>query len=242
MNATQVITSADRPTEPPQAMESNGSDEPVRRIGAKRPIDVVLVNDYELVVHGLAAMLAPFADRVRVVELEVKGMPDVRADVALYDTFAGRKYALKRAAQMVDEGKVDHVVLYTWDASAEFLTDAERTGVHGVILKSRSGRELVDALERVVAGEHIGLTHVTRSRRGGREHELSSREQEVLALVALGLTNRDIASELYLSVDTVKTYVRRLFTKLGVSNRTQAATRAADFDLQPPPGRFDRGK
>ena len=206
----------------------------------RRPIDVVLVNDYELVIHGLAAMLAPYADRVRVVDTEVGGTPNTRADVALFDTFAGRKYALKRAAQMVDEGHVDHVVLYTWDASAEFLTDAERTGVHGVILKSRSGRELVEALERVAAGEQIGLDHVTRSRRGGRDHELSTREQEVLALVALGLTNRDIANELYLSVDTVKTYVRRLFTKLGVSNRTQAATRASDFDLQPPAARFER--
>ena len=52
------------------------------------------------------------------------------------------------------------------------------------------------------------------------------------------MSNREIAAELYLSVDTVKTYVRRLFSKLGVSNRTQAALRASGFDVQPPVSRL----
>jgi DNA-binding NarL/FixJ family response regulator len=204
----------------------------------RTPVTVTLVNDYEVVVRGLQSMLAPFADRVRVVGMEVGSEPTHVADVGLFDTFGGRKHVLARAEKMVTDGYVDHVVFYTWDAAAPFLDEAERIGVSGVILKSATGAELVDAIERVASGERVGLSHVTRSRRRASEDELSAREREVLALVALGLTNRAIADELYLSVDTVKTYVRRVYTKLGVVNRAQAASRAAQFDLQPPPNRI----
>jgi DNA-binding NarL/FixJ family response regulator len=204
----------------------------------RTPVKVTLVNDYEVVLQGLRAMLAPFSDRVQVVALEVGSEPSHLADVGLFDTFGGRRHVLARAEKMVADGYVDHVVFYTWDAAAPFLDDAERIGVSGVILKSATGDELVDAIERVTAGERVGLDHVTRSRRRASDDELSAREREVLALVALGLTNRAIADELYLSVDTIKTYVRRVYTKLGVVNRAQAASRAALFDLQPPPNRI----
>jgi two-component system, NarL family, response regulator LiaR len=203
------------------------------------PVTVTLVNDYEVVVQGLRAMLEPYSQRVQVVALEVGSEPSRVADVGLFDTFGGRRHVLARAEKMVADGFVDHVVFYTWDAAAPFLDEAERIGVSGVILKSATGDELVDAIERVTSGERVGLDHVTRSRRRASDDELSAREREVLALVALGLTNRAIADELYLSVDTIKTYVRRVYTKLGVVNRAQAASRAAQFDLQPPPGRIN---
>jgi DNA-binding NarL/FixJ family response regulator len=200
----------------------------------REPITVSLVNDYEVIVQGLQAMLTPYSDRVRIVELQVGDGPDDHADVALFDTFSGRRYALERAAECLDRGLVKHVVFYTWDASAEFLRDAERAGAAGVVLKTQSADELVSALERIVAGERVGLVEATPGRRQPPGDELSSREREVLALMALGLSNREIAAELYLSVDTVKTYVRRVFAKLGVNRRAQAAARAVDYDLQPP--------
>ena len=86
-----------------------------------------------------------------------------------------------------------------------------------MILKSVSGERLVQALERTVSGERMGMSHVTRSPRSEQTNELSNREKEVLALLALGSTNRQIANELYLSVDTVKSHMRRLYSKLGVS-------------------------
>ena len=201
------------------------------------PITVALVNDYEVIVHGLKAMLGPFSDRVRVVDMEVKGEPKRHAQVALFDTFAGRHRAIDRCEQMSADGLVDHVVLYTWDAGPEFLDDAHRAGVSGVILKSHSGEELVADLEAVVAGHRIGLNHVARGRRGAAPDDLSQREREVLALVALGYTNREIATELYVSIDTVKTHVRRLFGKLGVTNRTRAAAMAPKYGLSPPAAR-----
>jgi DNA-binding NarL/FixJ family response regulator len=209
---------------------------------------VAIVNDYELVVRGLAAMLEPYSDRVRLVDLEAGGEPKVHADVALFDTFGGRKHALARAKTMLEEGFVDQVVLYTWDANAPFLDDAERIGVAAVISKTVTAAELVDAIERVVDGEGPTL-RLTPSTRGGRDQStghrersevdmLSAREREVLALLALGLTNRAIGEELYLSTDTVKTYVRRVYAKLGVRNRAQAATRATRLGLHPPETRL----
>ena len=198
------------------------------------PISVSLVNDYDVIVAGLAAMLEQFGDRVRVVETTVEGEPTQPADIALFDTFGGRRHALARASSMLREGKVQHVVLYTWDASADFLTSAENVGISGVVLKSSTADRLVQSLERIMHGEHLGLNHVTRSPRSEQNDDLSTREREVLALLALGYTNRQIATELYLSVDTVKSHMRRLYTKLGVSNRTQAALRADRYQLRPP--------
>lgn len=197
------------------------------------PLTVSLVNDYEIIVSGLATMLQPYSERVQIVELKVDGEPRRQADLALFDTFGGRRHALSRAAAMVREGYVDHVMLFTWDATADFLAQAEQVGISGVVLKSVSAERLVQAIERAVHGERIGLTHVTRSPRSEQSEELSNREKEVLALLALGSTNRQIASELYLSVDTVKSHMRRLYSKLGVTNRTQAALRADQFQLLP---------
>jgi DNA-binding NarL/FixJ family response regulator len=204
----------------------------------RSPIRVALVNDYEVILQGLHAMLAPFSDRIMIVEHEIGGTPDVRADIALFDTFAGRRDALTRAARMAEEGVVDHIVLYTWDAAPKFVEAAQAMGAAAVVLKSVGGGHLVEQLERVADGERIGLAD--QSRTNGRSHgeALSLREQEVLALLALGLSNPEIAEELYLSVDTIKTYVRRVFAKLGVNNRTNAALLAANFDLAPPPRRL----
>lgn len=192
-------------------------------------IRVALVNDYELVVRGLHAMLEPFADRVVVVEHTTEATPETPADVALFDTFAARRDALERAQQMIDGGAVRHVVLFTWDAPEGFLERAGEIGVDGVISKTSTAAELVDALERVAAGERVGLGTVVKGERSRQNGvDLTAREQEVLALLALGKSNAEIAHELFLSVDTIKTHVRRVFTKLGVNNRTQAAMRAVD--------------
>jgi DNA-binding NarL/FixJ family response regulator len=199
-----------------------------------RPITVAIVNDYEVIVRGLAGILAPFGDRVVVTELEAGGEPHWHADVALFDTFASRRNSITRAREMVQHGIVDHVVLYTWDASAEFLRAADLVGVSGVVLKSQTGDGLVEAIEAVAAGSKVGFGVSARGRSFVGRSALSDREQEVLALIAVGHTNKEIAHELFLSVDTVKTHVRRLFVKLQVRNRAQAALLAAQHQFPPP--------
>ncbi len=195
---------------------------------SRAPIRIAIVNDYEIVVHGLAAMLAPFTDRVAVVELETGGTPTGVADIALFDTFAGRRHALERVDEMAGDPGISKVVLYTWDIPAEFSTDIGQRKIDAVILKSATGEALVSALEMVHRGEPVDAVA---SGSDDQAVALTEREREVLALLGRGSSNREIARELYLSVDTVKTHVRKLFAKLGVSNRTQAALVAVERGL-----------
>ncbi len=201
---------------------------------ACRPIRVTLVNDYEIIVQGLRRMLEPFSDRIEIVETQVGGVPDLPTDIALFDTFAGRRYALQRVRLMARDRSIGKVVLYTWDAPPAFRDDILRHEIDGVILKAVTGEALVESLERIHAGESLGLDGFSDSPVSAA---LSEREQEVLALIALGMSNRQIAHELYLSVDTIKTHVRSVFGKLGVANRTQAALAAGEVGVGRPPTR-----
>lgn len=194
------------------------------------PLRVSIVNDYDVVVHGLAAMLRPFSERVVVVEVEAGGLPDETADIVLFDTFAGRRRSLERIDEIGDLDAVGKVVLYTWDLPAPFAAEVESASVDGIIMKSASGAELVEALERVHRGDPVGVDPHDPADVGPT---LTEREREVLALLASGVTNREIANELYLSVDTIKTHVRKVFAKLEVTNRTQAALAAGRLGLQP---------
>jgi len=196
-------------------------------------VTVAVINDYEVVVRGVAAMLAPYQDRIQVVAMETETIPSTPTDVALFDTFAGRRHTLSRAAGMVASGNVGHVVLYTWDAAPDFVRAAAEIGVSGVVLKSRSAEGLVDAVLRVASGQKVGFDDVGAGGVPTRAVELSDREAEVLALIAKGLTNGQIADELYLSIETVKTYVKRLYAKLDVHNRAQAAVAASNHQLVP---------
>lgn len=194
-------------------------------------ITVSLVNDYEIIVQGLRRMLEPFASRVRVIETEVGGLPDRHPDVVLFDTFASRRHSLRRVEEIGRNGSGPRLALYTWDVPSEFATDIDTAGIDAVILKSQRGLDLVDSIERVAAGEPVGerLLH-------GDDTftELTEREYEVLALIARGRSNPEIARELYLSVETIKTHARTLYRKLGVANRTQAALEASRFGVAPP--------
>jgi DNA-binding NarL/FixJ family response regulator len=225
-----------RSTDDPRAATNGDGVRPLQRL----PLEVALVNDYEIIVRGLHAMLEPFSDRIAIVEHDVGGTPQRRADIALFDTFAGRRDAIHRAEQIVKDGLVEHIVLYTWDATDAFLDEAREAGVSAVILKSMAGADLVDTLERVAQGDDVELSRTEGASGASNREPLSMREREVLAMLALGYRNAEIASELYLSIDTVKTYVRRLFQKLDVNNRTQAALRAGDYGLAPPASRVER--
>lgn len=202
------------------------------------PVSVALLNDYEVVVRGLAAMLEPFPDRVEVVEMSVEpASPHRPVDVALIDTFGSRDHALGRVRSVVDEGMARHVLIYTWDSVPDVRQDVVDAGLSGLIVKSLPAEELVCAIERAATGEVVfsdGPPTARRSAGFEPPGPLSERETEVLVLLAQGLTNRQIAEALYLSPETVKTYVSRLYAKLGVTNRASAVVWAMERDLGPP--------
>ena len=195
----------------------------------RQPLRVAIANDYELVVKGLEAMLAPFSDRIQVVDLQTGTTPDVPADLVLFDTFAAYRRSLDRIDEMADRPHLGKTVLYTWDLPPAFADELGDRDVDAIILKSMTGERLVEALEQTAAGNPPSLDDqsITSS-----SITLTDRELEVLALVAVGSSNAEIAQQLYLSIDTVKTHLRKLYGKLGVRNRTEAALRAPEFGLR----------
>ncbi|HEY5860293.1 MAG TPA: response regulator transcription factor [Actinomycetota bacterium] len=194
------------------------------------PVRVAVTNDFELVVAGLARMLEPFAERVSVVAQPVRGAPvPSPVDVALFDTFGHPNSGYDEILRLRADPNVERVAVFTWDFDPKFLDRALGMGVTGYLGKNLSAAELVDALERVAAGERVVTTNPATDRHAppgrswpGRETGLSERESEVLILIAEGLSNVEIATALHISVNSVKSHVRNGYRKLGVRTRAQA--------------------
>ena len=192
------------------------------------PIRVAVVNDYEIVVAGVAAMLAPHHDRVNVVELD-SGLPVVsNVDVILYDTF-GQIQGDGVDLEDLVHGSEARVVIFSWNVQDELVRTAIERGAAGYLSKGMSAVEIVDAIEAVHGGgtfaPRTSALGVERGDAGdwpGRDHGLSARESEVLALITQGLSNQEIAARTYLSINSVKTYIRTAYRKIGVTRRSQA--------------------
>lgn len=228
---------------------------------APTPVTVALVNDYEVVVRGVHAMLAPFEDRVEVVEL---GTVDTQhpAQVTLYDTFAASQLdGVGLDTLLRDEASA--LVVYSWNLEPDLVEVALAKGCRGYLDKSMSADDLVVALERVADGEVVVTPHHERADEAvaptgrdeaelpaaqarqvgqvspasgdwpGRTEGLSAREAEVIALITQGLTNQDIADQTYLSINSIKTYIRTAYRKMGVTRRSQAVRWGLEHGMLP---------
>lgn len=188
------------------------------------------MNDFDIVVRGTAAVLSPFADRMQVVEVAVDESPDEPVDVALFDTF-GSDDAESRIDELLDDPGTRHVAVYSWDAG-QLLWISQRKSV-SYISKSSTGPLLADAIQRVAASEHV-IELGSEASTTAFPERLSTRETETLVLLSSGLTNAEIARVINVSAETVKTYVERVYQKIGARNRADAAARAARAGLTGP--------
>lgn len=202
-----------------------------------RPVRVVLVNDHELVVLGFAALIRPHADRVQLVDVTAPtpangavsnglrhGPGTPVADVALFDLYNRSENELER---LVQSGIARTVLLYSFDADPDRIERALARGASGFVSKTASGNDVVGAVERAARGERVvltpsGTTAPNPGRWPGERFGLSERESEILLLVARGMRNADVAASLHLSENTVKSYLKPIFRKLGARNRAQA--------------------
>lgn len=191
------------------------------------PVRIAVVNDYEIVVAGVASLLKPFAERVEVVELAANAQVISDVDVVLYDTF-GQVQGVGIDLQDFVRDSGAKVVVYSWNLEPGMIRQAMAGGASGYLSKVLTGPEVVAALERVMDGEVVVLTGEYETSVGGvgdwpgRSAGLSPREAEVLALVTQGLSNQEIADRVFLSTNTVKTYVRSAYRKIGAHRRPQA--------------------
>jgi DNA-binding NarL/FixJ family response regulator len=209
-----------------------------------RPVRVVLVDDHELVIEGLKAMLARFAGRVRIVGqagTAEDALPVVTAlapDVVLCDVRLRGSSGLDLCRQLVDAAPGSRVVLLSVYDDEQYLYQALRAGAAGYLLKRVSGEELTRSLEQVRSGEIVvdpvlaarAATAAARLDSGefwpGARLGLSQRESEVLGLIVAGLSNKAIAQRLIIGDETVKSHTRAIYRKLGVSDRAGAVAAA----------------
>lgn len=225
-----------------------------------RPFRVVIAEDHALVREGFRMILAgepgievvgEASDGRKAVHLAAELQPDlVLMDVRMPEMNGLEATRAIKAAQPSVS-----VLILTTHRDPDSLLEGITAGAAGYILKESSGEELVAAVLRVLHGEPV-LDHDLAMRLVSRlsdlaktrneppnerrrpalsEGHLSAREEEVLRLIAAGTTNRQIAQNLHVSLSTVKTYVERIIRKLGVSDRTQAAVKAAELGLLPEP-------
>ncbi|MBF4769920.1 response regulator transcription factor [Nocardioides agariphilus] len=213
----------------------------------KRPdaTRLLIVDDDPLVRSALTFMLGGQPDLV-VVGQAGDGLEGIamaarlRPDVVLMDIRMPRMNGLDATRQLLASEHPPHVlVLTTFDAD-EYVVEALAAGADGFLLKDTAPREVVDAIRKVAQGDPMLSPTVTRSlirqvaaatrspEAAARLADLTDREREVALAVGRGLSNAEIAAELYLSVPTVKAHVSRLFDKLEVTNRVQIALAVHD--------------
>lgn len=191
------------------------------------PVRIALIDDYDVVLAGLAGILAPYRDRVEVVEIDANTPLGVNVDIALYDSFAQTDPAGDDITALVRSRRCRHVVVYTWNFHPDLIDRARRQGAHGYLSKTLPAEQLVRALHTVNAGQ-IVISDPPRTRPAGagdwpgRHEGLTDREAEILALITQGTTNAEIAAATLLSPNTIKSYIRATYRKIGVTRRTQA--------------------
>jgi DNA-binding NarL/FixJ family response regulator len=200
---------------------------------------VALVDDYDIVVKGVANMLDPYRDRVVIAELDSTMPVDDAVDIVLYDSFAQPESDHEEIGMLVANPRAHRVVVYTWNFHPDLVESARQHGAHGYLSKTLPARELVAALEAVQSGETIISDAPPRARSApgldwpGRGEGLSDREAEILALITQGKSNADVARLTYLSPNTVKSYIRTIYRKIGVESRTRAVLWGVDHGFTP---------
>ncbi len=214
------------------------------RAGA--PIRLALVDDYEVVLVGLAHMFEAYRDRVEVVEIDAGATVKSDVDIVLYDTFAQPEADRDDIQALIDNQHADRVVVYTWAFAPEVIDAALAKGACGYLSKTLQAAELVDALERIHAGEIVVSPKPARARSTathdwpGRVEGLTERESEVIALITQGYSNREIAQMTFLSPNSIKMYIRTSYRKIGVSSRTQAVLWGIEHGFKPDSHQIDR--
>jgi len=195
-------------------------------------IKVFVADDHAVVRAGLATILGEQPDITIVGEAEdgfeaTSKVLELKPDVILMDILMPKCNGLDAMIAIRERMPDARVLILTVSESEDNLFRALRFGAQGYLLKSANIDEVADAVRKVAAGEvmlspHIVTRLIAEFRQKIDEPKLSSREMEVLQLLGEGLTNTQIASQLFISESTVRTYLRRLMDKLHFSHRTEA--------------------
>lgn len=204
-------------------------------------ITVFLVDDHEVVRRGVRDLLESTGDVTVVGEAgsvaeAIERVPAAAPDVAVLDVQLPDGTGIELCRELRSQRPELSCLMLTSFPDDDALLDAVVAGASGYVLKQVRGSDLVDAVRQVATG-HSLLDPVLRERaarriRSGPEEDerlrhLTPQERRILDLLADGMTNRQIADEMFLAEKTVKNYVSNLLAKMGMSRRTEAAVFAA---------------
>jgi len=213
-------------------------------------IRLLLIDDQRLMRDGLRTILELEED-FEIVGEAADGQAGLDAyaalepDVVLMDIRMPGMDGVEATRRMVERWPEARVIILTTFDDDEYIFEGLRVGALGYLLKDVSGDELAQAIRKVAAGgaliepsvarkvlaEFARLETASRPLNEGLADPLSERELEVLQLLGQGLSNKQIAAELYLAEGTIKNYVSNILDKLGVNDRTQAALRAQELGM-----------
>jgi len=217
-----------------------------RKIVAKQRI--LLVDDHEIVRLGLKALLERHPSFEVVAEAStareaIEKVETFLPDVIVMDIRLPGGSGIEACSEIAERFPNSKVIMLTSYAEDEMLFSAIRAGAAGYVLKQIGGEDLIRAIEAVGRGEALLDPAVTQRifqevRKAAIEEEasafsaLTQQEKHVLLLVSEGKTNREIAKALFLGEGTVRNYVSSILSKLGVSNRAEAAAYAVEHNLR----------
>jgi len=199
-------------------------------------IRLAIVDDYAVVIAGVAKLLAD--QRIDVVETAALLPIVTDVDIVLYDTFGQAQGDAVDFEDIVRDTSAK-VVIYSWNLEPDLINRAIKGGACGYLSKTLTGPQIVEGLERIRSGETVVLTgaddasEIAAGDWPGRSAGLSPREAEVLALITQGLSNQEIADRAYVSINSVKTYIRSAYRKVGVKRRSQAVLWGVAHDFRP---------
>ena len=193
-------------------------------------IKVLIADDHAVVRMGLASLLGT-SKNIEVVGEAFDGEDTVRKalklkpDVVVMDLVMPRKDGIAATTEIKEKLPEAKVLILTTFSSSENIAKALKSGATGAVLKSSSNDELIGAILKVAAGEEFLSADI--------EHlleddpplpDLSPRQIEILDSIARGLTNKEIAAQLEISLESVKSHIKIVLEKLGAASRTEAAS------------------
>lgn len=212
-------------------------------------IRLLLADDHSMVRQGLKQILELENDIVVIAQASngdeaVKLAKECRPDVILMDINMPGTNGLQAIKELKQEKNLYKVIVLTIHQDREYLFKTIQMGAEGYVLKDAEPAVLVEAIRSVYGGQSYIQANMTKElvREFNRvtlhekdksdENSLTSREIEVLELIAEGMINKEIAKQLYISEKTVKNHVSNIFKKLNVSDRTQAAIYAFKHNIK----------
>lgn len=207
-------------------------------------IKVLLVDDHEMVRLGVSSYLMVQAD-IEVIDEAENGLQgynkalDLRPDIILMDLVMDVMDGIEATQKIMAEWPEAKIIIVTSFLDDEKVYPAIEAGASSYILKTSSAKEIADAIRSTHAGDNVIVSEVTDKilARDAKEsqhylhNDLTTRELEVLLLIAKGYSNQEIADELFITLKTVKTHVSNILSKLEVVDRTQATIYAFQHGL-----------